>query len=168
MSLRLIAQKHAKSPSDINLMTEFIDALAQEKSVEEIIPILSLDFERVTGLALQRLVELLPFDVELILSLALWNYHFGLDAEAYKYLERAKTLSPSELSVLQAEIYFNYDSPADQILLLANSALMLFPDDEWLLAVKRRTEETGQLSELNAPTLNPKWQKLISGPPPGK
>jgi hypothetical protein len=153
MDLFLAAKKHAETPSDINAMTGFMDALAQEKSVEEIKRILPLDFERITGLALRRLTELLPSDIELMLRLALWNYHFGLDDDAHKNIECAKSVAAFDLRVLQAEIFLSYGNPPDYILSLVQSALSVFPNDKWLLAIKQKIEQTGQLNELSTPPL---------------
>jgi len=161
MSLFLTAKKYVEKPSDIDAMTAFMEELAQEKSVEEIKKILPLDFERVAGPALLRLADLLPFDVELMLSIALWYYHFGLDDDAHKYLERAKAVAAVDLRVLQIEIFLSYGNDPDYILSLSQSALSLFPDDEWLLAIKQKIEQTGQLAELNGPPLSLSWQKLL-------
>ena len=92
MSLFFSAKSYAKNPSNIDAMMAFMEALAQEKSVDEITKILRLDFERIAGPALSRLTDLLPLDVDLLLSIALWKYHFGLDEDAHKYLDRAKDM----------------------------------------------------------------------------
>lgn len=163
MSLLSTAERYVETPSDIDAMTAFMDTLAQEKSVEEIRTILSLDLERIAGPALSRLVDLLPNDVDLLLSIALWKYHFGLDEDAQEYLERAKRIAPFDLRVLQVEIFLSYGNELAYILSLCEAALSIFPDDEWILAIKRTIKGTGQLTELSGPPLNLRWQKSLLG-----
>lgn len=151
MSLFFSAKSYAKNPSNIDAMMAFMEALAQEKSVDEITKILRLDFERIAGPALSRLTDLLPLDVDLLLSIALWKYHFGLDEDAHKYLDRAKDIAPFDLRVVQLEIFFSYGDDLGHILSLCQSALSLFPEDEWISVVKRRIEQTGRLTELDGP-----------------
>ena len=161
MSLFVAAKNYAKNQSDIDAMTAFMEALAQEESVDEIKKILPLDFERIAGAAFSRLTDLLPLDVDLLLSIALWQYHFGLDEDAHKYLERAKSIAPFDLRVVQVEIFFSYGNNPGYILSLCQSALSVFPEDEWICVIKRKIEQTGQLTELNGPPLNLRWQKLL-------
>lgn len=158
MDLFSVAKKYAENPANIEAMTGFMEALGHEESVDQIRKILSLDFERITGPALSRLVDLLPSDIDLLLSIAFWRYHFGLDDDAHKYVERAKTIAPFDLRVLQTEIFLSYCNTPDYILSLCHSALTVFPDDEWLLTIKRKIEQTGQLTELKGPPLNLSWQ----------
>jgi hypothetical protein len=154
MSLVTIAKNYSENPSSIDAMTDFIDALAQEASIDAIRGTLSFDYEKITGLSLSRLIELLPDNVDLLLSFALWKYQFGLDDDAHRYLEQAKCIAPFDQNVLQVEVFMNYDQPPDYILSLCESALFASPNNEWLINIKQTIEKTGQLTELSSPPLN--------------
>jgi hypothetical protein len=161
MNLTSIAKRYAENPASIDAMTAFAGAIARETSVDEIRMILPLDFERIAGLALSRLTDLLPNDIDLLLTMALWKYHFGLDEDAHEYLERAKKFAPFDLRVLQVEIFFNYGSERSHILSLCESALAVYPHDDWTLSIKRSIEQTGQLTRLNGPPMSLYWQKCL-------
>lgn len=168
MNLVAAAKSYAAKPADVDAMTAFMEALAHEKLPDEIRKILPLDFERIAGLALSRLADLLPEDVDLLLSIALWKYHFGLDEDAHQYLERAKSIEPFDLRVLQVEILMSYGHAPEYILSLCNAALAIFPDDAWMLAIKKTIEQTGELTQLNGPPLSLSWQKALLADEDGK
>jgi hypothetical protein len=106
-----------------------------------------------------RLVDLVPGDIDLLLSIALWNYNFGLDNNAHQYLEKAKTIAPFDIRVLQVEILINYGQSQNYILSLCNTALTFFPDNKWILDIKQKIQKTGQLTEMVSPPLNLRWHR---------
>jgi hypothetical protein len=163
MHLLATAKKYAQLPSDVEAMTAFLEALYRERSVEEIKQILPLDYERITGHVLLKLVDLLPQDVDLMLTIALWYFHFGQDEDAGRYLECAKRIAPYDRRVVLTEIYLNFGQPADEMLSLCRAALAIFSDDKWVTAIKEEIETKGQVTELRGPELGLEWQKLCVG-----
>jgi len=164
MTIRLLpaAKKYAQSSSKVEAMTVFLEALSQESSVDEIKQILALDLERITGHALLRLVDLLPQDVDLLLTIVLWYFHFGQDEDAGRYLESAKRIAPYDRRVILTEIYINFGQPADEMLRLCRAALAILPGDKWVTAIKEELEIKGQVTELRGPNLDLEWQKLCA------
>jgi hypothetical protein len=160
-NLQDIARRYVRCPSDIEALAVFIDTLSQEKSVEAIREILSLDHERIAGLALLRLGDLLPLDVDLQLTTAYWYYNYGQDEDARKYLDRAKLIAGDALFVLQTEVYFSYGSPAYHILSLCEAALISYPDDRWLNEIRNSLEAHGRLTSMNGPPLVLNWQNAL-------
>ena len=156
------AKAFHEKPTDVDAMTAFLEQLAQENSVEDIAELLSLDYQRIAGYVFLRLLEIVPNDAELCLSVALWYYHFGLDEEAHKYLEKAKQIEPFRLPVLQTEIYLNYGQEGDVLSSLCQNALALHPEDQWLQSIKSTIEKSGRLEQMIGPPLKSKWQKLIA------
>jgi len=158
-----IAKNLQVNPTDLDLFGRFIESLNKESSVEEICKVLNLDYERITGHALIRIAELLPDkDVDLMLCIAFWHYHLGMDEEALKYLHAAKELKPTNLPVLQTEVFLSYGQGAKHVLELCNSALKYSPDDPWLLDIKSGIEITGDLKHMDGPTLRSKWQTALA------
>jgi hypothetical protein len=163
MDLLSVAKRYAEHPSDVEALTSFIQALADERQPERIREILRLDFERVAGLSLNRLMDLLPDDVDLLLTAALWKYHFGLDDEARDHLECAKRIAPLDQRVFRVEVFLNYGQDIDYIRALCVAALHSYPTDEWVRGVLRTIDDTGQLTVLEAPPLGLKWHAALTG-----
>ena len=160
------AKEFSENPANVEALTNFLEQLAQENSVEKIAKLLSLDYERMTGHMFLRLVELIPDDPHLFLSIALWYYHFGQDEEAHKYLEKAKQIEPFSLPVLQTEIYLNYGQENEVLLSLCQNALALHRDDQWLQSIKNTIEKPDKLEQMIGPPLKSKWQEFIASKPP--
>jgi hypothetical protein len=70
-NLALAAKAFKENPAGVEAMTEFLEQLAQENSAEEIVKLLSLDYERITGHLFSRLIELITEDPDLYLSIGL-------------------------------------------------------------------------------------------------
>lgn len=157
--LYISASKFSKNPNNIDLRGKFLQCLASESNIERILPILKLDFEQITGPALIRLSEILPHDTELLVELAYWHYHFGLDDEAKDYLLKAKRINSNNIHVLEAEIYFSYGEPVDATLYLCNEALVYFPDNNWIKSVRDCILKHGQLTQLERSPKPSKWNQ---------
>jgi hypothetical protein len=161
MKLHSAAQHYANTPSDVEALTSFMQALESETSIQSIVATLALGCEQVTAAALSKLVDLLPTDVDFLLSAALWKYHLGIDEEAHQFLRRAKDAAPLDLRVFQVEIFLNYEIAPEELLSLCCSALQIHPADEWLLTTRAKIEEAGRITELIGPPLDLQWQKII-------
>lgn len=163
MNLNAAAALFARKPGDVDALTNFMEALASEDSVEIIKGILPLDFERIAGAGLTRLTELLPDDIDLLLSTALWKFHFGQDEEAREYLERAKRIDPNDIRILQVEIFLGYPEGPEHVLRLCEKLLLSHPSDDWTRKILDEIERNGGLTSLKGPPITLQWQLAASG-----
>lgn len=155
------AVDYAKHPGDLDRMAEFHSELNRERSVENLIQVLPFDYERVSGQALMRIAEVITApDADLLLAIAYWNYHFGMDSEAIKYLEKARQLTPDSIAVAKAEVYFSFTSDLQRVLELCNDGLKNFPNDPWFSGIKEEILRTGRLSNMRGPQPMPHWHEL--------
>jgi hypothetical protein len=154
--LRAMLLNAAADPEDKEAALRFEQALGTCNDYRELTSLLSGHYEYVDGVVFRRLIEVMgTSNVDLLLAFTMWNYTYGYDGEAQRYLTKAKELAPRDKRVLQVEISLLWSAFARAFAKKANEYLVHYPDDEWILSSVGEISNFG--GRMNLGPFNFKW-----------
>lgn len=95
-------------------------------------------------------------DVDLLLSIAIRNFHLGNDGAAIYYLSLAREVAPYQHSTLRVWLFLSLALKMEDGDEACRQLLAFFPTDEWALAMKERMR-SGNLSSISLPNVFGQW-----------
>lgn len=141
------------NPGEVRALNQIKDWVRLCTDEAELLKLLAVDYENLTGPVLMRLIELSGPKTDYFLALALWHFNMGDDDEALAQLKRAKQIWPRNKAICRTEVYFLSTISPDEALDVANEGLVYFPDDKWLSEVRNELVTRGYVSDIRLPPL---------------
>lgn len=95
-------------------------------------------------------------DVELLLSIAIRNFHLGNDEAAVYYLDLAREAAPYQHGALRVWLFPSLALKMEDGGEACRQLLARFPTDEWAVAMKEKMR-SGDLSSISLPNVFGQW-----------
>lgn len=162
MDLLHLAKKLRTESYDDNDMADFIRLVGGENDLNVLKSLLSARCVECNGPILERLLDLLPNDPKLYVSLAVWRYQHGLDEQAAALLDKAKSIAPSDHDVLRADVWFSYGDSASVLTKKCETLLQRYSTDKWAKRILDTLRRKGTLHELRGPEWDSPWERAIA------
>lgn len=131
--------------------------LSSEKSIASLKrKLASVKFENQLPILTQISGLLGHRNLALLLSLAVKNFHFGNEGEAYKFLGKAKEVDANDQNVMRVELFFSVAIGDGGGIGLCEKLLEIYPDDSWAMEMKEKLSK-GDVSSISLPAVSSEW-----------